>query len=68
MAIEIAVSQARCIASKVCTHAAEGVFEVVDGTARVVNPVAAPLDDVLAAADECPTGAITVRKDGRQLS
>ncbi len=67
MAIEIEVSFARCIASKVCTHAAEGVFEVVDGTARVVDPGAAPLEDVLAAAEECPTGAITVRKDGQQL-
>ncbi|MDQ3896317.1 MAG: ferredoxin [Actinomycetota bacterium] len=67
MAIEIEVSAARCIASKVCTHAAEGVFEVVDGTARVVDPGAAPLEDVLAAAEECPTGAITVRKDGQQL-
>jgi ferredoxin len=67
MAIEIEVSSARCIASKVCVHAAEGVFEVVDGTARVVDPGAAPLDDILAAAEECPTGAITVREDGRPL-
>jgi ferredoxin len=67
MAIEIEVSAARCIASKACTHAAEGVFEVVDGTARVVDPNAAPLEDVLAAAEACPTGAINVRKDGQQL-
>jgi|GraSoiStandDraft_43_1057313.scaffolds.fasta_scaffold407015_3 ferredoxin len=67
MSIEIEVSTARCIASKACTHAAEGVFEVVDGVARVVDPTAAPLDDILAAADECPTGAITVRENGRQL-
>jgi ferredoxin len=67
MSIEIEVSRARCIASKVCTHAAEGVFDVVDGAARVVDPAAAPLDDILAAAEECPTGAITVRKDGQQL-
>jgi ferredoxin len=61
MTIEILVSRARCIASKACTHAAEGVFEVVDGTARVIDPTAAPLADVMAAADECPTGAISVR-------
>ena len=67
MAIEIEVSAARCIASKVCTHAAEGVFQIVDGTARVVDAGAAPLDDVLAAAEECPTGAITVRRDGQPL-
>ena len=67
MAIEIEVSSARCIASKTCTHAAEGVFEVVDGIARVVDPGAAPLEDILAAAEACPTGAITVKRDGRQL-
>ena len=67
MAIEIEVSTARCIASKVCVHAAQGVFEVVDGLARVVDTTAAPLDDVLSAAEGCPTGAISVRKDGRQL-
>ncbi len=67
MAVEIDVSAARCIASKACVHAAEGVFEIVDGIARVVDPAAAPLDDILAAAEECPTGAINVRKDGQQL-
>jgi len=67
MAIEIEVSRARCIASKSCTHAAEGVFEVVDGVAWVVDAEAAPLEDVLAAAEGCPTGAITVRKDGQEL-
>ena len=67
MTIEIEVSTARCIASKVCVHAAEGVFEVVDGVARVVDARAAPLEDVLAAAEECPTGAITVKRDGQQL-
>ena len=67
MAIEVEVSTARCIASKVCTHAAEGVFEVIDGVARVVDPDAAPLEDILAAAEECPTGAITVKRDGQQL-
>ena len=67
MAVEIDVSAARCIASKACVHAAEGVFEVIDGIARVVDPAAAPLEDILAAAEGCPTGAITVRKDGRQL-
>jgi ferredoxin len=67
MTTEIEVSAARCIASKVCVHAAEGVFEVVDGVARVVDPHAAPLEDVLAAAEGCPTGAIHVKRDGRQL-
>jgi ferredoxin len=68
MAIEIEVSSARCIAAKSCVYAAEGVFEVVDGVSRVADPGAAPLEDILAAAAECPTGAITVRDEGRQLS
>ena len=67
MAIEIEVSSARCIAAKSCVYAAEGVFEVVDGVSQVVDPGAAPLEDILAAAVECPTGAITVRKDGQPL-
>ena len=67
MAIEIEVSTARCIASKACVHAAEGVFEVVDGVARVVDPGAAPIEDIMAAAEECPTGAINVREDGQEL-
>ncbi len=67
MTIEIEVSSARCIASKVCVHAAEGVFEIAGGVATVVDPRAASLDDILAAAEECPTGAIKVRKDGQPL-
>ena len=67
MTIEIEVSAARCIASKACLNAAEGVFEIAGGVARVVDPGAAPLEDVLDAAELCPTGAIKVRKDGQQL-
>ena len=67
MAIEIVVSSARCMGSKTCTHAAEGVFVMAGDVARVVNPDAAPLEDILAAAEGCPTGAINVKKDGRQL-
>ena len=67
MAIEIEVSAPRCMGSKTCTHAAEGVFVMVGDVARVVDPTAAPLEDILAAAEGCPTGAIKVKKDGRQL-
>ena len=67
MAIEVEVSAARCIASKACLNAAEGVFEIAGGVARVVDPGAAPLDDIVEAAELCPTGAITIRKDGQPL-
>ncbi len=67
MGIEVEVSAARCIASKACLNAAEGVFEIAGGVARVVDPEAAPLDDIVEAAELCPTGAIKIRKDGQQL-
>ncbi len=58
------MSPARCIASKACVHAAPHVFAVVGGTATVVDPAGDPAEDVLAAAEAAPTGAITV-SDGR---
>jgi ferredoxin len=67
MAIEIEVVAARCMGSKTCTHAAEGVFVMAGDVARVADPGAAPREDILAAADGCPTGAIKIRKDGQQL-
>ena len=62
------MSPARCIASKACTHAAPHVFAVVGGTATVVDPAGDPSEDVLAAAEACPTGAITVFRDGQRLA
>lgn len=67
MTIEIDVSAARCIASKACLNAAEGVFEIVGGVARVVDASAAPLEAILEAAELCPTGAINVRKGGQPV-
>jgi ferredoxin len=67
MAIEIEVVAARCMGSKTCTHAAEGVFVMAGDVARVADPGAAPLEDILAAAEGCPTGAIKIRKDGQLL-
>ena len=52
------------MASKVCLHTAEGVFRIVDGAAVVVDATAASEDDLRAAADACPVGAITVYRDG----
>ncbi len=67
MAVEVVVSRARCMASKACIHAAEGVFEIVDGAAFVVDATAAPEDDLLVAAEACPVGAITVFRDGERI-
>ena len=68
MAVEVVVSRARCIASKSCLHAAEGVFAIVDGAASVVDATAAPTADLVAAAEACPVGAITVYLDGEQIA
>ena len=66
MTLSIRVERARCIGSKCCTYAAPGVFELDDQlVAVVVDPSAAPEEQVLLAEAECPTGAITVeRVDG----
>jgi ferredoxin len=56
------------MASKACLHAAEGVFEIVDGAAFVVDATAAPEEDLVAAAEACPVGAITVFRDGERIS
>ena len=61
------VSRARCMASKACLHAAEGVFRIVDGAAAVVDVSAASENDLMAAAEACPVGAITVYRDGEQI-
>jgi len=56
------------MASKVCLHTAEGVFRIVDDAAIVVDATAASEDDLLAAAEACPVGAITVFRDGERIS
>lgn len=69
MSLEVIVQQARCIGSKVCLSAAPGVFHIdYDNTALVVDPEAASEEQVLEAAKTCPTRAINVYKDGRQLA
>lgn len=61
MTLDIRVQRARCIGSKCCTHTAPGVFALDDQRiAVVVDPAGGTRDQVLLAADECPTGAISV--------
>jgi len=66
--LEIEVSRPRCIASKACINAAEGVFAIVDGASLVVNADGADEADIVAAAEACPTGAITLRRNGERLA
>lgn len=65
MALDVHVQRARCIGSKACTSAAPGVFRIgPDNVAVVVDPTAAPDDDILRAEEACPTGAVTVVRSG----
>jgi ferredoxin len=66
--IRIDIDRDACMGSGNCVFAAPGVFELDDDSvARVVNPDAAPEEAVLTAARQCPTHAITVRRDGEVI-
>ncbi|HVL91767.1 MAG TPA: ferredoxin [Acidimicrobiales bacterium] len=69
MAVEVKVERARCIGSKTCISAAPGVFHLdSQRIAVVVDPDAVPTDQVVRAAVNCPTGALSVFEDGEQLA
>jgi ferredoxin len=59
--IEITVDRALCIGSGDCVDTAPDVFQLDDeDKAIVVDPDAAPVDDIVAAAGNCPVAAIFV--------
>jgi ferredoxin len=59
--IEITVDRALCIGSGDCVDTAPDVFQLDDeDKAVVVNPDGASLDEVIAAAGNCPVAAIFV--------
>ena len=65
MGTEIDIDRDACMGSGNCVFAAPGVFELDDDSiARVVDPEASPEEAVVTAARQCPTHAITVRRDG----
>jgi ferredoxin len=64
---EIDIDRGACMGSGNCVFAAPGVFELDDSVARVVRPEASPEAAVVVAARQCPTHAITVRRDGVAL-
>ncbi len=69
MTLDIRVQRARCIATKSCMSAAPHTF-ALDPTqvATVVDASGDADDDVIRAAEACPTGAITVYRDGVQIA
>jgi ferredoxin len=69
MGMEIDIDRDACMGSGNCVYTAPGVFELDnDSIARVVDPEASPDEVILTAARQCPTHAITVRRDGNALS
>ncbi|MDQ6615281.1 MAG: ferredoxin [Actinomycetota bacterium] len=69
MAIEVVIQRARCIGVKSCINAAPSTFAMdASMISTVVNPTGDPESDVVAAADNCPTGAISVFRDGVRIA
>jgi len=69
MALEVQVQRARCIASKSCINSAPHTFSIDPTQVAVVTDASGdPDDDVVRAAEACPTGAITVYRDGIRLA
>jgi ferredoxin len=67
--IAIEVDRALCYGFGDCVDSTPAVFALDDeDTAIVLDPDAAPLDDILEAAQNCPVDAIVVTgDDGEQL-
>jgi ferredoxin len=66
---KVTVNRDTCVGSGVCTGTAPHHFRLDDGRARPIAETVDPDDDMLAAADVCPTESITVYDaTGRQLA
>ena len=69
MSLEVKVDRARCIGMKSCVTAAERTFRLdPGGISTVVDPDGDPEEDVVAAAESCPTGAISVFRAGERIA
>ena len=63
MDLDVGIDRDLCMGSGNCTYEAPGVFDLDgDSVAFVVDPAAAPEEQIVAAARNCPTHAITVRR------
>lgn len=68
MALEVEINRDVCMGSGNCVYTVPGVFDLdEDSVAFVVDASGAPEDEVIEAARQCPTQAITVRRDGEQV-
>jgi ferredoxin len=68
VAIEVDIDRDRCMGSGNCVYEAVGAFDLDDdGIAIVVDPDAVDEATLVSAARQCPTQAISVRRDGAAL-
>lgn len=70
MALRIVVDRLRCIGAGKCVDAAPEVFQLDEkDIAVIINPVGAPPDAIVTAAENCPVDAIKIIDDqaGQQL-
>lgn len=66
--VEVTVDRALCIGSGDCVDTAPDVFQLDDeDKAVVVDPDAAPVEDILEAAQNCPVSAIFVAGEDGDL-
>jgi ferredoxin len=69
MGLEIDIDRDACMGSGNCVFTAPGVFSLDDDSiAFVADAVASPEEAIVTAARQCPTHAITVRRDGETLA
>jgi ferredoxin len=68
MDLEVDIDRDACMGSGNCIYAAPGVFDLDDDSVAIlVDTAGSPENDVITAARNCPTHAITVRCDGVSL-
>jgi ferredoxin len=70
MGLEVRVDRDECIGAQNCVRWAPQVFQIDDeGLATVIGDGVAgtSLDDILRAANDCPTNAVIVVEDGVRI-
>lgn len=68
MGLQVVVDPDLCMGSGNCAYWLPGVFELDDeGYAFVVDPAGASEEEIVMAAQRCPTHAISVERDGQVL-
>lgn len=66
--LEITIDTDVCMGTGNCERLAASVFRVTDDLAQVEDPGAAPEEVIVQAALACPTGAISVHRNGQRLA